>query len=68
MGIGHSRDLLPTVISGGANFGIRHQGHLNLPKNTPLSNLWFTMMDRIGVEVPQPFHDSTGIIQELVHA
>jgi len=66
MGIGHSRDLLPTVISGGADLGIRHQGHVELPKNTPLSNLWLTMMDRIGVEVPQPFHDSTGIIKELV--
>lgn len=68
MGIGHSRDLLPTVISGGADLGIRHQGHLNLPQNTPLSNLWLTMMDRIGVQVPQPFHDSTGNIKELVDA
>ncbi len=66
MGIGHSRDLLPTVISGGADFGIRHQGHIGLSANTPLSNLWLTMMDRIGVEVPRPFHDSTGVIKELV--
>jgi hypothetical protein len=66
MGIGHSRDLLPTVISGGAELGIRHQGHVNLPPNTPVSNLWLTMMDRIGVEIPQPFHDSTGVIKELV--
>lgn len=65
MGIGHSRNLLPTVISGGAGLGIRHQGHLGLPDNTPLSNLWLTMLDRIGVNVPQPFHDSTGIIKEL---
>ncbi|MEO2010331.1 MAG: DUF1552 domain-containing protein [Pirellulaceae bacterium] len=67
MGIGHSRDLLPTVISGGADLGIRHQGHVDLPKNTPLANLWLTIADRIGVEVPQPFHDSTGVIKELVH-
>ncbi|NNE91612.1 MAG: DUF1552 domain-containing protein [Verrucomicrobiales bacterium] len=66
MGIGHSRDLLPTVISGGAGLGIRHQGHLDLPQNTPLSNLWLTMMNRIGVEVPGQFHDSTGLIDELV--
>ena len=68
MGIGHSRDLLPTVISGGADLGIRHQGHVELPKNTPLANLWLTMTDRIGVKVPQPFHDSTGVIKELVDA
>lgn len=66
MGIGHSRDLLPTVISGGAGLGIRHRGHLRLPPNTPLANLWLTMLDRMGIVVPGPFHDSTGIIGELV--
>lgn len=66
MGIGHSRDLLPTMISGGAGLGIKHQGHLDLPKNTPLANLWLTMMNQIGVETPEPFHDSSGAIQELV--
>jgi hypothetical protein len=67
MGIGHSRNLLPTMISGGAGLGIRHQGHLDLPQNTPLANLWLTMMNQIGVATPQPFHDSTGTIEELVH-
>ena len=67
MGIGHSRDLLPTMISGGAGLGIRHQGHLDLPKNTPLANLWLTMMNRIGVATPERFHDSTGPIEELLH-
>jgi len=67
MGIGHSRDLLPTMISGGAGLGIRHQGHLDLPKNTPLANLWHTMMNQIGAETPEPIHDSTGPIKELVH-
>ena len=66
MGIGHSRDLLPTVISGGKSLGIKHQGHLNLPKNTPLSNLWLTMMNQIGVETPEQFHDSTGVVDELI--
>ena len=65
MGIGHSRDLLPTVVSGGADLGIQHQGHVSLPQNTPLSNLWLTMMDGIGVGMPQ-LHDSTGVIKELL--
>ena len=68
MGIGHSRDLLPTMLSGGTGLGIRHQGHLELPKNTPLANLWRTMMNCIGMEAPEQFHDSTGLIKELVHA
>ena len=66
MGIGHSRDLLPTMISGGKGLGIRHQGHVGLPANTPLANLWLTMMNGIGVETPMPFHDSTGIVKEIV--
>lgn len=68
MGIGHSRDLLPTVLSGGADLGIRHQGHLALPANTPLANLWHTMMNCAGVAVPDEFHDSTGPIRDLVTA
>jgi hypothetical protein len=66
MGIGHSRDLLPTVLSGGADLGIRHQGHLGLPKETPLANLWLTMMKKLDVNVGDSLHDSTGIIEELV--
>ncbi len=66
MGIGHSRNLLPTMLSGGAGLGIRHQGHIGLPDNTPLANLWLTMTERIGVQVPQPFHDSTGTIDKLM--
>lgn len=68
MGIGHSRDLLPTVVSGGARLGVRHQGHVGLPANTPLSNLWRTMLDRVGIAVEQPLHDSTGLIGELIDA
>lgn len=68
MGIGHSRDLLPTVVSGGARLGVRHQGHVGLPANTPLSNLWRTMLDRAGVAVGPSFHDSTGLIEELIDA
>lgn len=67
MGIGHSRDLLPTVLSGGSGLGIRHKGHVRLPENTPLANLWSTMLDRAGVEVPGgPLHDSTGVVKELI--
>lgn len=68
MGIGHSRDLLPTVVSGGSRLGMRHKGHVRLPDNTPLANLWHTMLDCAGVEVAQPLHDSTGVVKELVDA
>lgn len=68
MGIGHSKDLLPTVISGGAGLGIAHQGHLKLPDNTPLASVWHTMLDRVGIPVRGDFQDSTGPIKQLVSA
>jgi hypothetical protein len=67
MGIGHSKDLLPTVISGGSGLGIEHQGHLKLDK-TPLSSVWHTMLDRVGVSPAGQFQDSKGVIQKLIKA
>ena len=66
MGIGHSKDTLPTVISGGRRLGIRHQTHLQLKENTPLASLWQTMVQQMGVETAGAFQDSTGPISELL--
>ncbi|MEX2214837.1 MAG: DUF1552 domain-containing protein [Phycisphaeraceae bacterium] len=66
MGINHSRDQLPTALCGGKALGISHQGHMKLGSNTPLSSLWHTMLDRMGVPVPQHFQDSKGPIKELM--
>ena len=66
MGIGHSKDNLPTMLSGGSGLGIRHQTHLQLKENTPLSSVWQTMVERMGVSVDGTFQDSTGSIGELV--
>ncbi len=66
MGIGHSKAILPTVISGGGGLGIRHQTHVQLRENTPLSSLWQTMVEKMGVAVDAPFQDSPGTISELV--
>lgn len=68
MGIGHSRDLLPTTLFGGRALGIEHQGHLKLPPNTPLSSLWHTMLDRMQIQVPQDFQDSPGPIRQLLRS
>jgi len=65
MGIGHSKDRLPTALFGGKALGIQHQGHLELPPMTPLSNLWRTMIDRMGADPGNDFQDSTGVIKEL---
>ena len=66
MGIGHSKEILPTVLSGGGRLGIRHQTHVQLKERTPLSSLWQTMIEKMAVRVEGPFQDSTGSIGELV--
>ena len=66
MGIGHSKDQLPTVLSGGGALGVKHHGHLRLADKTPLSSLWHTMLDRMGVELSGPFQDSSGPIKDLL--
>ncbi|MCE9603718.1 MAG: DUF1552 domain-containing protein [Planctomycetia bacterium] len=67
MGMGHSKDQLPTIVSGGRGLGMTHQGHLKL-KNAPLASVWHTMLDRIQVPVVGQFQDSTGPIKELIGA
>jgi hypothetical protein len=67
MGIGHSKDRLPTVLCGGSAVGIRHQGHLKLPPMTPLASVWHTMAHKMGAISPDaPFQDSKGAINELL--
>jgi len=66
MGIGHSKDRLPTALFGGKACGVRHQGHLVLQEQTPLSAVWHTMVDRAGIQPQEPFQDSPGVIKELV--
>lgn len=66
MGIGHSKDRLPTALFGGNACGVRHQGHLVLPDKTPLSAVWHTMADRAAVPIVEPFQDSPGVIKELI--
>ena len=66
MGIGHSKTNLPTVLSGGGGLGINHQTHLQLRENTPLSSMWQTMIEKMGVEVSEGFQDSRGPISEIL--
>lgn len=60
----HSHEDLPTLIAGrGGNF-IRGGYRRVYRRETPMSNLFLTMMDRMGVNV-EDFGDSTGRLQGL---
>jgi len=53
----------PTILTGGgANLKLGQ--HLVLPKDTPLCNVWLTMLQGMGVEAEQ-HGDSTGVVKEL---
>ncbi|EDM26968.1 hypothetical protein LNTAR_06984 [Lentisphaera araneosa HTCC2155] len=59
----HYMDNCPTLISGGAaNIKLGH--NLVLPKDTPLNNVWLTMLQGVGLNLKN-HGDSTGIIKEL---
>jgi hypothetical protein len=59
----HTHEDLPLVIVGrGGNF--RRGTHIAYPKDTPMTNLFLTLLDRMGVQ-PEKVGDSTGMIEHL---
>jgi len=53
----------PTILTGGgANLKLGQ--HVVLPKDTPLSNVWLTMLKGMGIDAAR-HGDSTGVVKEL---
>jgi Protein of unknown function (DUF1552) len=62
----HHLDNCPTILTGGgANLKLGQ--HLVLPKDTPLTNVWLTMLHGIGLDPKkvERHGDSTGVVKEL---
>ncbi|MGJ8643139.1 MAG: DUF1552 domain-containing protein [Luteolibacter sp.] len=62
----HSLDNCPTLIAGGGS-GFAQGRHLVMEKQTPLCNVWLSMLKGSGVKTDS-FGDSTGVIEELFKA
>ena len=60
----HNHDDLPLVLAGKAGGRIPTGQHFEFPSRTPMTNLFLTMMDVMGVEV-EKFGDSTGKLEGL---
>jgi len=59
----HYLDNCPTLLTGGGA-KLKLGQHLVLPKDTPLCNVWLTMLHGLGI--PAERHgDSTGVVKEL---
>ncbi len=60
----HDPRDLPVLVLGGASGQIRGGRHVRYPKETPLTNLYMTALDKVGVPVER-VGDSTGAIAHL---
>lgn len=60
----HNHDDLPILLVGRGSGTIRSGRHLRYRQNTPLNNLWLSMLDRMGTSVEQ-LGDSTGRLRNL---
>jgi hypothetical protein len=60
----HTHDNLPVMIVGGGGNYIKGGRRITYRKETPISNLYLTMMDRMGVPA-EHFGDATGRIDGL---
>lgn len=63
----HDSRQLPLLLCGGAALGVKHQGHL-VQKDVPIANVWQTVVDRVGMKLPDDFQGglSKGVVKELV--
>ena len=52
-------------LAGGRDLGLKHNQFLKFEEQTPLANMYVTMLDKLGVPVTS-FADSTGEMSEIV--
>jgi hypothetical protein len=60
----HNHDDLPILVAGKGSGTIKGGRHLVYPKNTPLNNLYVSMLDRVGLPGSK-LGDSTGALPKL---
>ena len=60
----HNHDDLPILLAGRGGGSIAPGRHVRYPRDTPLCNLYLSLLDRMGVELPA-FGDATGRLQGL---
>jgi hypothetical protein len=60
----HDHSPLPVFVAGGATGKMKGGRHLKYPKETPMSNLLLTILDKAGVP-QESVGDSTGLLSEV---
>ena len=59
----HYLDNCPTILTGGGA-KLKLGQHLALPKDTPLCNVWLTILQGLGIQTER-HGDSSGVVKEL---
>ena len=60
----HNHNNLPVILAGGGNGTLTTGRHVQYDRDTPLCNLYVSMLDRMGAKVDR-FGDSTGPLGQL---
>ena len=60
----HNHDELPILLAGKGGGTLKPGRHVRVKKETPLTNLYLGMLDRIGVPT-EKLGDSTGKLESL---
>jgi hypothetical protein len=60
----HSHNDLPVLVVGGANGTLKSGRHVTYPAETPMNNLFMSMLDRFGVQT-EPLGDANGDLNHL---
>jgi hypothetical protein len=60
----HNHDNLPILLAGKAGGSLRTGQHLRCERELPLTNLWLSLLNRMGV-TQASFGDSTGLLSAL---
>lgn len=63
-GNNHTLQNLPVLLLGGGSGQLKGGRHLRFPENTPISNLYLTILDKLDIQVDK-FGDSNGTLDEL---
>jgi hypothetical protein len=63
-GNAHNHDNLPVLLAGGGCGTIKPGRHIRLDRETPINNLWLSMLDRMQVNV-ETIGDATGRLAAL---
>lgn len=63
-GNSHDHGNLPLLVAGGGCGSLKPGRHIRYPENTPLNNLWLSLLDRVDVRVDE-LGDSNGRLPGL---